>query len=326
MPAVSAAPLVLPLHDGHAFRSSGFHVQDAGSAVRRDVAIGCVQVEGSDLRKRRCVGMPPITSPQNQYVKLFRSLATAKGRREHGLFAIEGVHLVEEMMAAGWRAKVGYVCTELLGDQTPGRRLKKSVDTLVEVSAEVFKGMSDTVTPQGIAAAVPLPRYSLDSLPPGPGVVLAVHEVRDPGNMGTMMRTADAAGAMGALAVGDCVDFYAPKVVRAAAGAVFHLPLVEVGEEQLVEWARETGTALVATVVEGAALLPEAHLPDRAAIVIGSEAHGLPEALLTASDLRVTIPMPGRAESLNAAIAAGILLYEYNRQVRLAAKGEDGEE
>lgn len=282
--------------------------------------------------------MPAITSPQNQYVKLFRSLATAKGRREHGLFAIEGVHLVEEMMAAGWRAKVGYVCAELLSDQTPARRLKKSADTLVEASAEVFKAMSDTVTPQGIAAAVALPQYSLESLAAGPvthdvtpaalppGVVLAVHEVRDPGNMGTMMRTADAAAALGVLAVGDCVDFHAPKVVRAAAGAVFHLPLIEVAEQQLVQWARETQTALLATVVDEGVPLPEARLPERCAIVIGSEAHGLPEALLTASDVRVTIPMPGRAESLNAAIAAGVLLYEYNRQMSLAAKGSDGEE
>jgi TrmH family RNA methyltransferase len=258
--------------------------------------------------------MDLITSPQNQYVKLFRSLATAKGRKEHGLFAIEGVHLVEEMIAAGWRAQVGYVCPELLKNQTLARRLKKSVDMLVEVAAPVFKEMSDTVTPQGIAAVVPLPRHTLETVPAGPGVVLAVHEVRDPGNMGTMIRTADAAGALGVLAVGDCVDFTSPKVVRAAAGALFHLPLVEVSEAELVQWARETGAALVATVVEEGAPLAQKGLPERCGIIIGNEAHGLSEALLTASDVRVTIPMPGRAESLNAAIAAGILLYEYNRE------------
>ncbi len=256
----------------------------------------------------------PITSPQNQYVKLFRSLATAKGRREHSLFAIEGAHLVEEMIAAGWRAQVGYVCPELLKDPTPARRLKKHADLMVEVAAPVFKEMSDTVTPQGIAAAVAIPRQGLETLPTGPGVVLAVHEVRDPGNMGTMIRTADAAGALGVLAVGDCVDFYSPKVVRAAAGAVFHLPLVAVTEDELLAWADATGTALVATVVQDGTPLPAAALPERCAVLIGSEAHGLPEALLTACGVRVTIPMPGRAESLNAAIAAGVLLYEYNRQ------------
>ena len=255
-----------------------------------------------------------ITSPQNQHIKLFRSLATAKGRTEHGLFAIEGVHLVAEMIAAGWRANVGYWCPELCKDQTLARRLKKNADTLLEVPAAVFKEMSDTVTPQGIAAAVPIPRHTLASLPPGPGVVLAVHEVRDPGNMGTMVRTADAAGTLGVLAVGDCVDFHSPKVVRAAAGAIFHLPLVELAEQEFIAWARETGTSVVATVVQEGTPLPRTQLPGRCAILIGSEAHGLPEALLTASDLRVTIPMPGRAESLNAAMAAGILLYEYNRQ------------
>lgn len=256
----------------------------------------------------------PITSPQNQHVKLFRSLATARGRKEHGLFAVEGEHLVEEMLAAGWRAKVGYVAPELYKDQALVRRLKKSAEVLVEVSAGVFKEMSDTVTPQGIAAAVPMPGHTLEAVPEGPGVVLAVHELRDPGNMGTMMRAADAAGALGMLAVGDCVDFTAPKVVRSAAGAVFHLPLVKVAEAQFVEWAQQTQTALVATALQGAAPLPQVSLPERCAILIGSEAHGLPESLLEAANLKVTIPMPGAAESLNAAIAAGIMLYEYTRQ------------
>jgi TrmH family RNA methyltransferase len=257
-----------------------------------------------------------ITSPQNQHIKLFRSLATAKGRKEHGLFAIEGVHLVAEMIAAGRRAKIGYWCPELCRDQTLARRLKKSSDMLLEVSAAVCKEMSDTVTPQGIAAAVPLPRHALEGLPPGAGVFLAVHEVRDPGNMGTMIRTADAAGALGVLAVGDCVDPYSPKVVRAAAGAIFHLPLVEVTEQDFIAWAGATGTPVVATVVQEGTPLPEVELPERCAVLMGSEAHGLPEALLTACQVRVTIPMPGRAESLNAAIAAGIVLYEYNRQRR----------
>jgi RNA methyltransferase, TrmH family len=258
--------------------------------------------------------MELITSPQNQHVKLFRSLATAKGRKEHGLFPIEGAHLVEEMLEAGWRAQVGFWCPELFKDQALARRLRKASANFLEVSAAICKEMSDTVTPQGLAAAVRLPHPGLEALPPGPGVVLAVHEVRDPGNMGTMIRTADAAGALGVVALGDCVDFHSPKVVRAAAGAIFHLPLVSLTEADFIAWAQETDTAVVATVVQEGTQLTQTELPGRCAILIGSEAHGLPEALLTASDVRVTIPMPGRAESLNAAIAAGVLLYEYNRQ------------
>lgn len=255
-----------------------------------------------------------ITSRQNQYVKLFRSLASAKGRREQGLFAVEGAHLIEEMLAVGWKARLGFVAPELVRDPFLAERLRQNAELYLEVTAEVFCSLSDTRSPQGLAAALPLPGYELSHIPAQAGVVLALWEIRDPGNMGTMLRTAWAAGARGVLAVGECVDFYAPKVVRAAAGAVFHLPLVEISEAQLVRWAQEEGRELVAAVVEGGAPLPQCALSEQTVLLIGSEAQGLPETLLTVCAQRVTIPMPGRAESLNAAVAAGILLYEYIRQ------------
>lgn len=255
-----------------------------------------------------------ITSRQNQYVKLFRSLASAKGRREQGLFAVEGAHLIEEMLAAGWKARLGFVAPELVRNPLLAEQLRQNAEICLEVSSEVFGSLSHTMSPQGLAAAIPLPCYELPDIPAQAGIVLALWEIRDPGNMGTMMRTAWAAGALGVLAVGECADFYAPKVVRAAAGAVFHLPLVEISEAQLVSWAQETGRELVAAVVEGGKPLPRCALSAQTVLLIGSEAEGLPETLLTACAQRVTIPMPGRAESLNAAVAAGILLYEYIRQ------------
>jgi len=258
--------------------------------------------------------MTIITSPQNQYVKLFRSLASVDGRRESGLFAVEGVHSIRDMLVAGWQVKVGYWAPELLDDENLATELAASCDVFVRLDARAFRSMSDVQAPQGLAAAVPMLGYSLRSLPPGPGVLLAVHELRDPGNMGNMIRTADAAGALGVLAVGDCVDSYNPKVIRAAAGSIFHLPLVAVSVAGLLAWVKETATALVATVPAGGTPLPELRFPERSAVLIGSEAHGLPAALLTASDIRATIPMPGAAESLNAVIAAGIVLYEHIRQ------------
>ena len=258
--------------------------------------------------------MPLIDSPQNQYVKLFRSLEHAKNRRETGLFAVEGIHSIEDMLATGWKAMVGYWCPELLpGEDLPEALLGASKE-FVALSRRAFEAMSDVQSPQGIAAAVRIPKPTFKSIKSVDGIILAVHELRDPGNMGNMIRTADAAGALGVLAVDSCVDFWMPKVVRAAAGSIFHLPLVAVTSQQLLQWREESGTPLVASAVEQGQPCHELRFPARCAMLIGTEAHGLPEALLTASDTQATIPMPGQAESLNATVAAGILLYEYNRQ------------
>lgn len=255
-----------------------------------------------------------IDSPQNPQVKLFAALATPKGRREQKLFPVEGLNAVGSLIEAGWTPEIGYVCPELLGDETLAARLQAAARLCLELSPRAFKALSDTVSPQGIAAAARLPRTVLADLPEGPGVFLALHELRDPGNMGTMIRSADAAAAAGVIAVDDCVDFFAPKVVRASTGSLFHVPLATCTREEFLAWAQATGTALVATDAEVPGSLSEMIFPQRTALVLGNEAHGLPEALLTASDIQVRIPMPGRAESLNAAVAAGILLYEYIRQ------------
>lgn len=263
-----------------------------------------------------------IDSPQNPQVKRFRSLLTPKGRREEGLFAVEGPVAVREMLAAGVRPQVGYGCSELLADEELATELAAACREYYELTPRAFAALSDLVAPQGIAAAVPLAPTHLPDLPEGPGVLLALQELRDPGNMGTMIRSADAAGALGVITVGEAVDFYHPKVVRATMGSLFHLPLARCRAGELFAWAGETGAALVAADPYAREGCDQVALPERCVLVIGNEAHGLSETDLTACDLRIRIPMPGRAESLNAAVAAGILLYEYIRQ---HAKGLDGE-
>lgn len=263
--------------------------------------------------------MSIISSPQNQYVKLFRSLEHAKARQETGLFAVEGIHSIEDMLATGWKAMVGYWCPELLPESDLTDALRDNSKEFITLSRGAFEAMSGVQSPQGIAAGVRIPKPTFKSIKAREGVILALHEVRDPGNMGNMIRTADAAGALAVVAVGHCVDYWMPKVVRAAAGSIFHLPLVAATREEFVEWSQTSETPIAATVVEGGQPCNEIRFPERCAVLVGSEAHGLPEALLTASDIQVTIPMPGAAESLNAAIAAGIVLYEFIRQ------GLDGE-
>ncbi|MEI6499721.1 MAG: RNA methyltransferase [Armatimonadota bacterium] len=271
--------------------------------------------------------MPIIDRPQNQHVKLFRSLEHSKARQESGLFAVEGVHAIEDMLGAGWKAMVGYWCPDLLPGEDLAEALLENSKEFVALSRRAFEAMSGVQAPQGIAAAVRIPKPTFKSIKAVDGVILVVHELRDPGNMGNMIRTADAGGALAVVAVDSCVDYWMPKVARAAAGSMFHLPLVETTTERLLEWSESSETPLVATVVAGGEPCSEISFPQRCAILIGSEAQGLPSALLTASQTMATIPMPGRAESLNATIAAGIMLYEYNRQrPRCQDTGVDGEE
>jgi RNA methyltransferase, TrmH family len=259
--------------------------------------------------------MELIDSPQNNFVKLFRALATPKGRQEHHLFAVEGIHAIRALLESGLRARIAYICPQLLEDEELARALAAVSESTYEFTTRAFTSLSDTVTPQGIAAAVALPkRTGIRHLAQDrPGVYLAVHELRDPGNMGTMIRSAHAAGALGVIAVGDCVDFYNPKVVRATTGSIFFMEFAECQEHQLVNFTEQMGATLVAASAHGEVSCAELDWPQRAVILIGNEAHGLPESLLTAAHIRVKIPMPGRAESLNAAVAAGILLYEFNR-------------
>jgi RNA methyltransferase, TrmH family len=258
--------------------------------------------------------MPLIESPQNQNIKLYRSLEIAKSRRETGLFAVEGIHAIEDLLEAGWKAQVSYWCPDLLPDETLPEALHNQSREFLVLSEKAFRAMSEVQSPQGLAATVRIPNHTLKSIATSEGVLLALHEIRDPGNMGSMIRTADASGALGVLAVDHCVDFYLPKAVRAAAGSLFHLPLVTVTSQQLTEWAKATQTALVATAVKGGEALSQFAFPPRSALLIGNEAGGVSDTLREAADHAVTIPMPGPAESLNAAVAAGIVLYEFNRQ------------
>jgi RNA methyltransferase, TrmH family len=258
--------------------------------------------------------MEQIDSPQNRYVKQFRALATPRGRADHGLMQLEGVRMLEEALGAEARLRWVAFCPERVRGGRANTLLREASRRGIEVlplTQRAFDAMTETVSPAGIAAACEIPRTRLADIALAEAArLLAVYEVRDPGNMGTMIRTADAFGCAGVVAVGDCVDLYSPKVVRATAGSLFHLPLAQAKWGEFRAWATEHQVALIATASEGGVCLPEAHFPERSALIIGSEAHGLPEPVLTAADMRVTIPMPGAAESLNAAVAAGIVLYQ----------------
>ena len=274
-----------------------------------------------------------IDSPQNQHVKLFRSLAEAKHRRETGLFAMEGRRLVAEAVRAG---------AELMWADRLLHSLMQANVELHEITPRALAAMTHTETPPGIGAVGRIPEtYPLAPSPRGGGSAwwLALWQIRDPGNLGSMVRIAHAFGAAGVVAVGPCADFWDPKVVRASAGSVLWVPLWEVeGLEELraslpppggadaatlPRYAGEGGEpceSIVATDMDAPLACDEAEYALPCVLLVGSEAHGLPEEVLAMADLRVRIPMPGGAESLNAAVAAGILAFQVSRKAARAGQ------
>jgi len=268
-----------------------------------------------------------IESPQNQHVKRLRALATRKGRRTHAQFLIEGVRALEETLGGTLELATVAVCPRLLS----GERAAELADGLrgrglpvLELTEKAFRAFSQVQAPEGVAAAVAIPGTGLDDLPESDLMVAAV-DVRDPGNLGALLRAADAAGAGGFIAAGHCVDPYDPKVVRATAGSIFHLPLVaDASVDDLLAWADAGELHTVAASLEDALPHTEIRYPLRTLVLVGNEANGLPAEIAARADLRARIVMPGRAESLNVAVAAGILLWEILRQ-RGRTHDRDGE-
>ena len=254
-----------------------------------------------------------ITSTSNDKIKLIHALQTQRRAREkEQLFVVEGVRLAEEALHA--RAAVQLVLhTDTLDPR--GRavinQLARLGASIEAVTPAVMAAVSADQTPPGLLLVLPFltPKFQL----PAPlSFVLVLDRIGDPGNLGAMFRTADAAGVEAVFLAPGTVDAYNPKVVRAAMGAHFHVPLVQVNWETLT--ARLEGMKVwLAEANEG---LPYHQVDWRApsALLIGSEAEGPSQAALQFATGRVHIPMPGRAESLNAAVAAGILMFEVAKQ------------
>ena len=256
-----------------------------------------------------------LTGLQNPMVKAAAELKQKKYRQQQGLFLAEGLRTVEEAVRYGAVQSIFYTAieddrTRAVLEQAAAKQIK-----LVCVSDKVLKKIADTETPQGIITVCEMRSKRLDDFLASGKMLLVLDRVTDPGNIGTMLRTADAAGVGGLLLLQGCADIYAPKTVRASMGSLFHLPVLSgLSEELLVQAARKAGYELLVTCLDGADNLYKADLQGRIAFVMGNEANGVSPALLAAADKRVFIPMQGRAESLNVAMAAGIVMFEALRQ------------
>lgn len=179
----------------------------------------------------------------------------------------------------------------------------------------LFDSVSDTMNPQGILAVMGMKKKSLEGAEIRDGILVILDGVRDPGNMGTIIRTADAAGCAGIIVSEGCVDLYNPKVLRSTMGSVFHLPILHCSSAaEAVDLCRKKGFMVCAAHMEGSVSIYDADLSGNVAFVIGSEAEGVSGDVMDKSDMLVRIPMAGRAESLNAAVAAAVIIYEAVRQ------------
>ncbi|HET7483522.1 MAG TPA: RNA methyltransferase [Actinomycetota bacterium] len=256
-----------------------------------------------------------MSSPQNPVIKGVRRLLRRAGRDDARAFLIEGARSVVDLLAAGHPVDDVFVTEQLDVGPELERAARGAGARVHTVAPTVMRAISDTVTPQGAVAVAPMPDVRLDDLPAGLDLVLVIDGVSDPGNAGTLLRSAVAAGADAVVFAEGSADPFSPKTVRAAAGAVFGVPIVRGGAIGTIASAlRETGLRIVAADATAGRDATTADLTAPLALVVGNESWGIDDRLEV--DEGIAIVMPGSVESLNVGVAGSILLFEATRQRR----------
>lgn len=256
-----------------------------------------------------------ITSSSNTQVKNIIQLnQKAKARREQGLFVAEGKKMFQEAPAE-WVSKV-YVSETLSGDAELMEKVQAFPYEIVADS--VFRQMSDTQTPQGILTVLKKPSYTIEDILNGENpLVMVLEDLQDPGNAGTIFRTGEGAGVSGVLLTKTCVDISNPKVIRSTMGSIYRMPFLYVEDVvSLKQKFEEKKICSFAAHLKGKNSYDEECYRGGTAFFIGNEGKGLTEEAAESADCLIRIPMCGKVESLNAAMAAGILMYEAARQRR----------
>ncbi len=259
-----------------------------------------------------------ITSLTNKHIKEAIRLRAGLSQFRHSSFLIEGTHLVEMALDAGMQVTEFFVTDRFIARREhEGLRGKiaKRTGTTYEISEPALRKITDTETPQGIAAIASSDVGDLASLQCRNEPFLVVLDgIQDPGNLGAIIRTADAAGADAALLLPGTCDAFAPKVIRATAGSIFNLPLVYAGRDEVVKWLRKQQIRLAIAEAHGGESLYEVDLWGPIALAFGNEIRGIHRDLKKAAGISLTIPIFGRAESLNVAASAALCLYEVAKQ------------
>ena len=254
-----------------------------------------------------------IASPGNPLIKQARALRQKKARRESGLFLVEGIHHVGEAVEAGWEVTSVLYAPDLLTSSFAHDLIARLDSPPQPVTPQVMESLADKENPQGILAIVRQKRMRLEDVRQVTRAVALVSP-QDPGNVGTILRTMDAVGADALFLLDGSVELYHPSVVRSSMGTLFWKPVVQASFSEFVRWARDKGCQLIGTSARGDVEYHTLAPKIPWITVLGNEQKGLSREQMDACEVVVSMPMQGRVSSLNLAVAAGVLLYQYVKE------------
>jgi len=260
----------------------------------------------------------PITSKENKAVKYLRSLSDPKYRKKECAFLIEGIKMVEDAIRDGLGVIRIFATPDLV--QHHGKSILKLTETIpteiLWISRNLMYAISANKTPQPVLAVVKKNEYDEDTLlNHASGLIVIAYQLQDPGNLGTIIRTAEAVGAAGVIVTANTVDPYNAKTIRASMGSILRLPIIQIRDSAaFIQVCKQRGYQTIAAVLRGEKSLFDADLKKPTVLMLGQEGSGLPQNIMPLVDLQVHIPMSEAIESLNVATAAAVLLYEVMRQ------------
>lgn len=269
---------------------------------------------------RRVGQVKEVTSLANPIIKDIKNLTQKKGREESGTFMAEGLKLVIDALELGWAIRTLVYAKAAKGKPLVEQAAAKTVASgglVLEVSEKVISSITRRDNPQMVVGIFEQKWKPLRDIRPAQGdTYVALDRVRDPGNLGTIIRTADAAGASGVILVGDCTDPFSLETVRATMGSVFAMPVARASVDDFLSWKKQAGVSVVATHLAGSVDYRTIDYKKKPIVLLmGNEQSGLPPELSSQADQLARIPQQGRADSLNLAIASAVMLFEARRHL-----------
>jgi TrmH family RNA methyltransferase len=273
-----------------------------------------------DNGPRRVGQVKEVTSLANPFIKDIKALTDKKARQESGTFIAEGLKLVIDAIELGWTIRTLVYAKNAKEKPLVEKMAARTVASgglVLEVNEKVLTSITRRDNPQAVVGVFDQRWRKLKDIRPQPGeTYVALDRVRDPGNLGTIIRTADAAGASGVILVGEATDPFSLETVRATMGSVFAVPVTHATVDEFLAWKKTAGVSVVATHLAGAVDYRTIDYKKKPVVILmGNEQAGLPESLSTQADALARIPQQGRADSLNLAVATAVMLFEARRHV-----------